>query len=65
MSYETIFCPECSPVFVKSKPEQRCGVVLTEIETNYSGCGVDIYECKKCNGRFQVSYKVDQILKID
>lgn len=64
MNPATIFCPECPPVFRKSKPEERCGCVLIEIERNYSGCGVDIYECPNCNSRFQISYKVDEILKI-
>lgn len=43
---------------------QNLGVSMNEIERNYSGCGVDIYECPQCNKKFQVSYKVYEITEI-
>lgn len=60
--HEVIECPSC-PRWETPRGVER-GVEMDEIETNYSGCGVDIYECPKCHKRFQVSYKVDEITEI-
>lgn len=52
-----IFCPDCKIDYVITKfGVRRFGSILEIIEKNYSGCGVDIYECPKCKHRFQVSY---------
>lgn len=61
MSYERIECPNCPKRETKVGPR---GVDMFEVETNYSGCGVDIYECLECGKTYQVSYKVDQITEI-
>ena len=62
MNYERIECPKCPK---KETKRGFFGVSMNEIESNYSGCGVDIYECPQCNKKFQVSYKVDQIIEIE
>lgn len=41
-----------------------CKGTLHLIESNYSGCGVDMVECRKCKHVFQVSYKVDQVIRV-
>lgn len=55
-------CPICEPVFNKRK--QRIDIPLQLVNENYSGCGVDIGQCTKCQRYFQVSYKVDEITDI-
>jgi len=71
------FCPVCTPVFNRKKPEIRdgvrvevsknyfrTGVRLEIVSSNYSGCGVDICVCPQCQKRFQVSYRVDEIIHL-
>ena len=60
-----IFCRVCKPVFRRKKPEERVGVRLELVEDNYSGCGVDIASCPECKNIFQISYKVDEITKLN
>lgn len=70
---EQILCPDCPTHEVrvpKSAPPEKQRVVvrghqLTELERNYSGCGVDHYKCENCGSLFSVSYKIDAITKID
>ena len=68
MTSETIFCPKCEPRYRGNlKPEhttEQVAVVMGEVEHNYSGCGVDRYQCPECYKMFFVSYKVDQITEI-
>ena len=56
------YCPDCKPV-INSKGI-RIDVPLKLITNNYSGCGIDIAICDKCNQKFQISYKVDKIIKL-
>lgn len=49
-----IYCPVCTPPFNR----------LECVETNYSGCGIDIGECENCKKTFEVSYKVDQVVEV-
>ena len=58
---ERIECPNCPK---RETKRGLIGVSMDEIETNYSGCGVDIYECPECNKQYQISYKVDKIIEI-
>lgn len=62
MACYNIFCPDCEPIFNKRKIQ--IGQVLVEIERNYSGCGVDIYDCPVCKHCFQISYKIDKIERL-
>ncbi len=57
-----VFCPKCPPHLTKQK--QQIGIHLECTVHNYSGCGVDFGECPECGGRFQVSYKVDEVTEI-
>jgi hypothetical protein len=59
-----VFCPVCPPVFRKSKPDQQVGPHLECVVSNYSGCMVDFGECPECGKRFQVSYKVDEVIEL-
>lgn len=54
-------CPECPPI--KDKKGRIIGPWLRLTERNYSGTGVDMVYCEKCGKGFQVSYKVDQIIR--
>lgn len=52
------FCPECPPL----KPNNpRTGVKMIESDKNYSGTGVDMYNCPKCGKGFAVSYMVAKV----
>lgn len=62
---ETVYCPVCLPLMGLSNPPKRIGVVLDCIESNYSGCCVDIAECPQCKNVFEVTYKVDSIKKVN
>lgn len=64
---DRILCPDCPQ---REKIDGRgnrfiVGSQLTLSELNYSGCGVDHFYCERCNAMFEVSYKVDQITKIE
>jgi len=59
-----VYCPDCPPKFLKSKPDQRVGVHLECTVHNYSGCSVDFGECPECGKRFQITYKVDAIVQL-
>lgn len=54
-TYDSVYCPNCKPVYRKSNSEQRVGVHLEYQEHNYSGCSVDIAECPVCEKTFQIS----------
>jgi hypothetical protein len=56
-------CPNCLKRI--NKHGREVGEHLTLIESNHSGCGVDIVECTKCKKLFQISYKVDKITEVD
>ena len=58
------FCPVCPPVMVGKKKDRRVGETLSLRASNYSGCGVDVADCPACGRRFQISYKVDQVLEV-
>lgn len=63
MSFETsspYYCPHCLDV----NSNRRFQPILILTERNYSGCGVDIAICTKCDKRFQISYKVDKIIEV-
>lgn len=61
--YLQILCPVCPTVYNKKhKPTDATKLEL--IESNYSGCGVDIAECPQCKKVFQISYKVDEINEV-
>jgi hypothetical protein len=53
------FCPRCPEV--RNRRGERVGVRLDLIESNYSGCGVDIACCPQCEKRYQISYCVRSI----
>lgn len=54
-------CPECPPWTARNGKTRLWE--LDCIENNYSGCGVDLGECPQCHKVFQVSYKVDEIVR--
>lgn len=56
-------CPQCPPIY-SSKSGRRLDQTLEQIVSNYSGCGVDIARCPRCERTFQISYKVDQIEEV-
>jgi hypothetical protein len=58
---KTPFCPACYPI--KNKRGNIIGPRLILVETNYSGTGVDMVNCEQCGKGFQVSYKVDKIVR--
>lgn len=65
MSFESTgphYCPVCPPV--KNKHRRRIDQPLELMTQNYSGCGVDMAQCPRCERIFQISYKVDQILDV-
>lgn len=67
MSFNTsgpVYCPNCPPQYRKRRPDERVGVHLELTVENYSGCGVDFADCPECGKRFQVSYKVDEVIEI-
>lgn len=57
------YCPTCPPVL--NKKNRRIDPPLQLLNSNYSGCGVDIAVCSTCQHRFQISYKVDKILDVE
>lgn len=68
---EEVFCPKCTATYVKDVPHfvedksfWQTGIHLECTGRNYSGCGVDIGYCEKCDRSFQVSYKVDEVTEI-
>jgi Pyruvate/2-oxoacid:ferredoxin oxidoreductase delta subunit len=61
MFIEPAYCPECAPYVAKNGKQRRIELAL--VDTNYSGCGVDIGECPVCGQLFQVSYKIDKITR--
>jgi len=64
-THERVECPNCPKKVVG--PEGRKlvqGVALECTVTNYSGCSVDFGECPECGKRFQVSYKVDEVIEV-
>lgn len=60
------FCPNCPPTWIvrNKKLTVRTGAILETVVDNYSGCGIDICVCTKCNSEFQVSYTIDDITPI-
>lgn len=56
-------CPNC-PKRTNRRGE-LVGTHLDLVRDNYSGCGVDHYQCPECNELFQVSYKIDQITPLE
>jgi len=63
---EIIYCPDCKQDYIITKLGVRIvGSVLEEVERNYSGCGVDIYQCPKCKHIFQISYRVDEVKRLE
>jgi hypothetical protein len=59
------FCPNCQPIFSKKNQMLRVGKQLQLVERNYSGCGVDHYECPSCMKLYSVSYKIDRVDEIE
>lgn len=61
-----ILCPACpqETKIIRGR-EVLIGKDLDIIETNYSGCGVDIAFCETCQKKYQISYKVDQITEVE
>lgn len=53
------YCPDCPPVV--NKKDRRIDPPLKLVESNYSGCGVDIAECERCGKAFQIEYQVKSI----
>lgn len=63
---ERILCPDC-PQFKKvdrNGNQITVGSCLELVEHNYSGCGVDHFQCPKCDSMFEVSYKIAEVKKI-
>lgn len=60
------FCPECPPVIGQglfvNRPRCRTGVKMVLSDKNYSGTGVDMYNCPKCGKGFAVSYNVAAVV---
>lgn len=61
----SVFCPKCPARFRKTKPDERVGVRLECVESNYHGCSVDHALCPECETYFSISYKVDDITELD
>lgn len=61
----TVFCPDCPRVMSKRVPLTQVGQVLRVVEQNVQGYDVDHYECPQCEALFQISYKVDEVKKIE
>lgn len=61
------FCPDCPVVMGKSlfanRQTCRTGVKMELSDRNYSGTGVDMYNCPKCGKGFAVSYKVASVVR--
>jgi hypothetical protein len=56
-------CPNCPK---RETPSGKVvGVELDLIYDNYSGCGVDICGCPKCDKQFQVNYTIESIVEIN
>jgi len=57
-----IECPFCKKQMwflgKMHKPQLEC------IERNYSGCSVDIANCPECGRGYQVSYKIDEVVRL-
>lgn len=58
------WCPKC-PAIHAGKSGRRIDPPLVEVASNYSGTGVDIASCPRCDKSFQISYKVDEIVEIE
>ena len=54
----------CCPKWINKNGKEK-GQELEITETNYSGCGVDIWSCPECGRGFQISYKVDKITRAE
>jgi hypothetical protein len=57
-------CPVC-PIVLNRRGNKINYAQLILIESNYSGCGVDIAECPNCKKVFQISYKIDEIQEVN
>jgi hypothetical protein len=57
--------PKCPAEYSRKRPNNRIDKPLELHESNYSGTGVDIAYCCRCEGYFEISYKVDKISPID
>jgi len=57
-SGDQINCPEC-PTSGRYKYQLMC------VESNYSGCSVDIGQCEECGKAWQISFKVDKITRVE
>lgn len=55
-------CPRCPPHL--NERGRRIDPPLELVEENHSGCGVDIAVCPSCGRRFQISYKVRDIVEL-
>lgn len=62
-THDTVFCPVCEPV--RNKRGDQINGRLECTCHNYSGCSVDFGECPDCGRRFEVSYKVAEIIEIE
>ena len=58
-----VYCPDCPQKFrtTRTRESVRVGELLEVIQSNYSGTGIDMMECRRCGHVFAVSYKVDAI----
>lgn len=56
---DTIDCPNCPPFGKQNRRHQ-----LVCVESNYSGCGVDIGACPECGRAYEISYQVAEVVHI-
>ncbi len=56
------YCPDCPPTL--NRKGRRIDRQLDLIESNYSGCGVDMASCPTCGKVWQISYKVAKMVRV-
>lgn len=61
-TFDPVWCQNCPALYVRGI---QVGVQLICTVRNYSGCSVDFGECPECGKRFQVSYKVNEVIEIN
>lgn len=55
------YCPACPTVV--NKRGRTMNEPLRLLESNYSGCGVDMASCPECGKVWEISYKVDRMTR--
>lgn len=56
---ETIDCPSCAQSAEFNGKRYKPKLEL--VEANFSGCGVDVAQCRECGNGYVVSYKIAEV----